>query len=327
MLLAAPLVTACSGPQHVLDTAGPHAERIAGLWWLMFGGASIVTLVVAALLFLAIRNGRRRAEPGSPPAGTVNARALIVGGGVVVPLLVVAYLVVETGRVGVAVFRPASAADHLVVDVIGHQYWWEVRYPQLGITTANEIQIPAGAPVRFRISSPDVIHSFWVPRLHGKIDMIPGRTNTIWIEADRAGLFRGQCAEYCGPGHALMAFWVEALDPGAFEEWVESRIAPPQPTDDPRIEFGREVFFTAGCASCHGTRGAPLPASLGAPGPDLADFGRRRTLAAGTRPNNAGTLAAWIVDPETIKPGSRMPGTHLDGERLNALVNYLLSLR
>jgi cytochrome c oxidase subunit II len=322
------LLTGCSGAQHALDPAGPAAARIAGLWWEMFILASIITIVVLVILSIAVQRGRRRHQ-GDSDAGTIDGAKLVWAGGVIVPLVVVFYLVVQTGVVGTAVYRqPLPAADeHLVVEVVGHMFWWEVRYPQLGITTANEIYIPAGENILVRVTSPDVIHSFWVPRLHGKIDMVPGRTNSIWLRSEEPGLFRGQCAEYCGAGHALMAFWVEAMRPTEFAAWVQTRRAAPTPLLDPTLQRGEEVFFAWGCANCHATRGAPLPEPLGSVGPDLSDFGRRRTIAAGTRPNNPGTLAAWIVNPQRIKPGSRMPATHLDGESLQALVSYLGSLR
>jgi cytochrome c oxidase subunit II len=325
--LPAAVGAGCSGPQHILEPAGPASAEIASLWWMMFGIATIVTIVVIVLVLVAARTAVRRAngdEDADPP---VRSRTLIVTGGVVVPVLVIAWLVVATGRIGVSVMRPGTSGDHLVIDVIGHQYWWEVRYPQYGIETANEIQIPAGVPVRLRLTSPDVIHSFWVPRLQGKIDMFPGRTTTLWIEADEPGLYRGQCAEYCGDGHALMAFWLEALDSASFGRWVADRRTPPELPPDPVLIHGRQIFDHAGCNICHATRGAPLPPELGTAGPDLSDFGRRRTIAAGTLPSNRDNHAAWIVDPQSIKPGSRMPATDLDGESLEALVHYLMALR
>jgi cytochrome c oxidase subunit II len=326
-------VAGCSGPQHMLDTQGPAAERIAALWWVMFAVASVVVVLVAVLTWLAVRNGRRRtaveeAGAGGPEPTRVDGRLLVWSLGVILPLIVVFYLVVETARVGVAAYRPADASeDALVVEVVGHMFWWEVRYPQLGITTANEIYMPAGEQVHFRLSSPDVIHSFWVPQLQGKIDMIPGRETRLWMRADEPGVFRGVCTEYCGPGHALMAFWVDAMPRADFDAWAARRRAPWTDSPDPVIQFGREVFFEAQCHLCHAIPGHPLPAVLGEVGPDLSDYGRRRTVAAGTRPNNPGTLGAWLADPTGMKPGARMPPTHLDGERMQALIAYLMSLR
>jgi cytochrome c oxidase subunit II len=324
-------LSACSGPQHMLDAQGPAAERVAGLWWVMFSVALAVVVLVAVLTVLAVLRGRRRAAVaaggGAEPA-LMNGRLLVWSLGVVLPLVVVFYLVVESARVGVAAYRPDGAdPNSLVVEVVGHQFWWEVRYPQLGITTANEIYMPAGEQVLFRVSSPDVIHSFWVPQLQGKIDMIPGRVNSLWMQADAPGLFRGACTEYCGPGHALMAFWVEAMPRAEFDAWAAHRRAPWAEPADEQVRFGREVFFEAQCHLCHSVPGHPLPRALGEVGPDLSDYGRRRTIAAGTRPNNPGTLGAWLADPEGMKPGARMPPTHLDGERMQALIAYLMALR
>jgi cytochrome c oxidase subunit II len=290
-----------------------------------------VVFLVVILLWVAVRRGRRRAavEEGSgAEPGLLDGRPLVWAGGVVLPLIVVFYLVVETARVGVAAYRPDGAsADALIVEVIGHMFWWEVRYPQLRVTTANEIYLPAGEPVQFRVSSPDVIHSFWVPALQGKIDMIPGRLNTLWMQADEPGLYRGVCTEYCGPGHALMAFWLEAMPRAEFDAWVAHRRAGWTEPVDARVRLGRAVFFESQCHLCHAVPGHPLPASFREVGPDLSDFGRRRTLAAGTLPNDPESIAAFIEDPVAIKPGARMPPTRLDSERERALIAYLLSLR
>jgi cytochrome c oxidase subunit II len=322
----------CTGPQHMLDTQGPAAERVAGLWWAMFAVATAVVVMVGVLTWLAVRRGRRRAAVGERGEGAepplINGRLLVWSFGVILPLVVVFYLVVETARVGVAAYRPADAGpDALVIEVVGHKFWWEVRYPQLGITTANEVYMPAGEQVHFRLTSPDVIHSFWVPQLQGKIDMIPGRVTRLWMRADEPGLFRGVCTEYCGPGHALMAFWVDAMPRAQFDAWVAARRVPPVEPTDTLLRFGRAVFFEAQCHLCHAVPGHPLPAVLGEVGPDLSDYGRRRTIAAGTRPNNPGTLGAWLADPTGMKPGARMPPTHLDSERMQALIAYLMSLR
>jgi cytochrome c oxidase subunit II len=331
------LLAACGEPQRILAVQSPEAERIAGLWWMMLAIAVAVCAIVAVMLAMAMRAAHRR-ERGLP-ARAIRGRALIWGAGVIGPVLILFYVLVETVRVGAEVghpqgvlwedggFGPVPEDGSLVVDVVAHQFWWEVRYPAHGIATANQIQIPVGRRVLFRVTSPDVIHSFWVPQLHGKIDMIPGRINFMRTTARAPGFYRGQCAEYCGLSHALMAFWVEAVEVEAFDAWVRSRAAtPPEPPGE-TIARGREVFFEAGCGDCHATRGAPLPEELGSPGPDLADFGARRSLAAGILPNNRGNLAAWIADPHRIKPGVRMPPTALEPEDLRMLLDYLESLR
>jgi cytochrome c oxidase subunit II len=325
-------VTGCTGPQHVMDPAGPAAERIAGLFWVMLAIATAVVVLVVALTAVAVLRGRRRAAAEGAAGGVepraINGAVLVWSLGVALPLAVVMYLVVASARVGVAAYRPPDApANPLVIEVIGHMFWWEIRYPQFGVTTANEIYMPAGEQVLFHLESPDVIHSFWVPRLQGKMDMIPGRRNSLWMRADEPGLFRGACAEYCGAGHALMAFWVEAMPRAEFEAWLAHRQAPPAPLADAEVARGRQVFFETQCHLCHAVPGAPLPEGLGEVGPDLSDFGRRRTIAAGTRPNDAVNLVEWLVDPVGVKPGARMPATEIDEPSMAALVAYLRALR
>jgi cytochrome c oxidase subunit II len=318
-------VAGCTG---ALDAAGPAAARIATLWWVMFAIAAAVTVLVTLLLLHAVRVSRRREQDAG--AGEVDGIRLVVAGGVAMPIVVLLGVLAYSFRVGVDVHAvPGDPADAVTVEVTGRQFWWEVRYPELGITTANEIRIPAGRPVRFLLTSPDVIHSFWVPRLHGKIDLIPGRLNTLWVRADAPGRFRGQCAEYCGMSHALMLFWVDALDADAWRVWVDERRAAsaPDAADPPQVARGREVFADAGCGECHATRGAPLPAALGTVGPDLRGLAGRRTIAAGILPNTPEALRGWIADPQRHKPGNRMPPTPLDDERMRALIAYLGSLR
>jgi cytochrome c oxidase subunit II len=317
----------CSGPQRVLAPKSPYAERIVESWWIMFGLAAAICVLVIVLLFWAVLRSRQR-ERGEQ-VSEVDGIKLVVGGGVVLPAVIISGLLVYSLPLGDYVRRPlgGTAEQALTVDVIGHMFWWEVRYPELGISTANEVWIPTGRPVRVRLASRDVIHSFWVPELQGKTDMLPGRVNELWLKASEPGAFRGQCAEYCGHGHALMAFWVTALPPDEFDAWAEQRRTPRPEPGNGRIAAGREVFFQAGCGECHATRGAALPRGIGVPGPDLSDLAARRTLAAGTLANNRGNLAAWILEPQRIKPHNRMPPTHLEGEALQALLDYLMSLR
>jgi cytochrome c oxidase subunit 2 len=214
--------------------------------------------------------------------------------------------------------------------VIGHLFWWEVRYPE-GVVTANEIHLPVGRTVVFRLTAADVIHSFWVPSLQGKRDLIPGQVNTLRVMADEAGRFRGQCAEFCGEGHALMALWVVAHEPAGFERWIErartAAASEPGAELQPPARRGRDIFFAAGCGACHSTRGAPVAAAAGQPGPDLSDLAARSTLAAGTVPNTPAFLRRWIRDPQAIKPGALMPPTPLPDGDMDALVAYLETLR
>jgi cytochrome c oxidase subunit II len=317
--------SACAGPQRILDTQGPGARHIAGLWWLLLGFAIVTSIVIPLLLLWAVRTSRRRAR--GEQAGEVHGVGLVVAGGVIVPLVLLVVSIVASFRAADATYRPyGSERDPLTIEVIGHQFWWEIRYPQHGITTANEFHIPAGHTVKLLLSAADVIHSFWVPQLHGKMDLVPGRTNEWWIHADSAGVYRGQCAEYCGLSHALMALRVTAVDVVEFAAWVADRTAP-RAALAPEREAGRRIFAEAGCGQCHATPDAPLPPRLASVAPDLGDFGARTTIGAGRMPNTAANLAAWIADPQALKPGSRMPGTVLPADSMTALVAYLHSLR
>jgi len=222
----------------------------------------------------------------------------------------------------------SKSADTLHVRLIGHQWWWEVQYesphsPQL-LKTANEIHIPVGRPVLLRLESRDVIHSFWAPNLHGKSDLIPGYTGELTIQADRPGIFRAPCAEYCGAQHAKMALLVIAQPAAEFTTWYANEMGNAVAPADPAATRGRAVFLTAACPFCHTIRGTE---SAGAVAPDLTHLASRQTLAAGTIPNRRGYLGGWIVDPQGIKPGNQMPPNVLPAKDLEALLDYLVTLR
>ena len=203
-------------------------------------------------------------------------------------------------------------------------WWWEVRYPQQQITTANELHIPVGRPVRLELTSADVIHSFWVPRLNGKRDMIPGLKTIFWIQADEPGVYRGQCGEYCGTQHANMAFEVIALESAEFDEWLAQQTSAKSPPRSEAAERGGEVFQSAGCAQCHAIQGTD---ATGTAGPDLTHVGGRRMIGAALLPNTRGNLSGWIADPQGIKPGVKMPRTYLAADELQDLVTYLEGLK
>ena len=318
-------LAACSGPQRILDTRGPGAARIADLWWVMLALAVFVSVLVTVLLAVALRRARARERGHVVPE--INGRRLVIAGGVVLPVVSLFGLLVFSYQVGNEVFGRPATPPALTVEVVGHQFWWEVRYPEHGISTANEVHIPVGRPVLFRLSASDVIHSFWVPQLHGKLDMIPGHELTLFLQADEAGRYRGQCAEYCGAAHALMALWIVALPGDEHAAWLASEKVAAGAGEPTGVELGRRVFFDSGCAACHATRGAPLPATLGSPGPDLSTLAERGMIAAGTLPNTRQALARWIRDPLQIKPGVRMPPTPLPDEQMEALLDYLETLR
>jgi cytochrome c oxidase subunit 2 len=222
--------------------------------------------------------------------------------------------------------RELSAPEQPVatsIQVIGNMWWWEVRYPDAGVVTANEIHIPAGQPVEIVLSSEDVIHSFWVPELHGKLDALPGRVNSFWIEAEEPGVYWGECAEFCGVQHANMAFVVVAEAPEEYQAWLEAQDAPAPAPASEQVSEGLQVFLNSGCVNCHTIRGTPATGELG---PDLTHLASRLTLGAGAAPNTRGHLAGWVADPHGIKPGVMMPPSHLDSEQLQALLTYLESL-
>ena len=329
VLLLAALAVGCGRPA-ALDPAGPQAAHVARLWWLLLAVSVVVEAVVVAFAVYAVMRVRRPA----PAAPTLAAeprleRRLSTGVGLAVAvttLIVLGLLVASilTERALGALQSPAP----LTVEITGHQWWWEAEYwdavPSQRVRTANEIHLPVGEPVLVRLRSADVIHSFWVPALHGKRDLIPGHDSSLWIQADRAGTFGGQCAEFCGYQHAHMRLLVVAESRGAFDGWLARQRQPaPEPGDD-RTRHGRDVFLSGPCVLCHTISGTPAAARLG---PDLTHLAGRTTLAAGILPNTPGHLAGWILDPQRIKPGVHMPSVGLEGGDLQALLAYLGTLR
>lgn len=323
VVVAGLLVSACGGDNtpSTLSPKGPAAERIAGVWWLMFGLATAVYLVVGGLIVLAALRGRGTEGEGRP--SRFSDRQFIVIGGLVVPSIILAVLAVVTVTSTDALTKPAEK-DALKVEVTGYRWWWQVRYPDERIVTANELRIPAGRQVEIKLHSRDVLHSFWVPELAGKVDMVPGQTNEIRLEADEPGVFRGECAEYCGVQHAKMAFLVVAERPAAFERWVARQQRPPPTPANEQEARGQAVFARSTCGACHTVRGTE---ARGTAGPDLTDFGSRRTIGAASVPNTTAHLSGWIVDSQSIKPGNLMPPIDVEPADLSALVEYLESLR
>lgn len=319
LLVSAVLLVPASGAERVqsaLHPAGPAASQIAGLWWVMCGAFTTVFVLVMILTAIAIWRPR---GADRPPLGRTR---FIVAGGIALPVVVLIPILFFSLETSADLRIPKDAPR--TVRVIGHMWWWEVHYPDLGIETANEITIPAGQPVKLELLSGDVIHSFWVPRLNGKRDMIPGILNEFWIRADEPGVYRGQCAEYCGTQHAKMAFQVVAVPPSEFDEWAAARSAPrPAPTT-PADKQGFEIFGRADCGKCHAIRGTSADGQLG---PDLTHIGSRRTLGAATLPNVRGNLGGWITDPHPLKPGVKMPASYLSPADREVLVTYLEGLK
>jgi cytochrome c oxidase subunit II len=319
------LCAACDGPQSTLAPAGPAASYLAGLSSTLFVVLGAVYVVVLGLLGAAVFRSRRTSRSATTAADRRAVTAILIVGAAA-PAFVGVLLVATTVR-GLATLSPETTVDDLTVEVTGHQWWWEIHYPGASadeaVTTANELHIPAGRRVRVRLASRDVIHSFWVPALQGKMDLIPGRTTETWLQADRPGTHRGQCAEYCGIQHARMALWVIVDSPDDFAEWLARERQPAAESLDEMARRGRAVFLGQSCAGCHAVRGL----TVGVGGPDLTHVAGRRTLAAGTLDNVPGNLAGWVADPQALKPGNLMPRVPLVAPELHALVAYLGTLR
>lgn len=304
-------------PPAVFDPAGPYSEPVTTLAWALLVGGTIVFLIVLAALWIAL-------------FGSAKLKARLGGEKAIWALGFAFPAVVLTGLLiwGLALTSSLSATrvtgNEMRVKIIGEMWWWRVHYQDAGgretLRDANELHIPVGKPVLLELEAADVIHSFWVPRLGGKMDMIPGRTNRLLIQADKPGIYKGQCAEYCGGPHALMGFIVVAHAPADFARWQASRV-PARGAGSP----GRSLFLSSGCAACHTVRGTP---ANGLAGPDLTHVGSRQTLGAGILPNNPGTMAGWIADSQAIKPANRMPAYHqFSGAELLALTDYMASLK
>jgi len=312
-----------------LDPSGPAAGEIATLWWWMLAGATVVTILVVTLLVIPILRRRGQAPSDGDDHEDVApalTRRWIVGLGIVMPAVVLIGVLVFSVATMRTVSRAAPAGS-VVIDVVAYQYWWGAEYPGEGVTVANELHIPAGQPVELRMTSADVIHSFWVPDLQGKIDMLPDGITTLVIEADEPGMYLGACAEFCGVQHAMMNFLVVAQPPEEFAQWLVEQRAPAAPPTDEESRRGAAVFEDAGCAACHTVEGVSDAEGATTPGPDLTHVGSRRTLAADTISNTPEEMARWLRDPDAVKPGTTMPVPELTDAELADLVAYLESLR
>lgn len=327
LLAISALYAGCAGIQSALDPAGPQATHIGHLWCLMCWVCAGVFLAVMSVLLYAVFHPRPWQDQPVADARTERrvARAVSIAVGVtglvLFGLLLAGFL---TGRALAAL----STSQPLKIAVTGYQWWWEVRYedPDSGqaVITANELHLPVARPVMLELTSKDVIHSFWAPNLHGKKDLIPGYVTTLWLQAGEPGVFRGQCAEFCGDQHAHMAFLVIAEPPAQFQAWLEAQQSPAASPGDALQERGQQVFLSSSCVLCHTIRGTPADAKAA---PDLTHLASRQTLAAGTLPNTPGYLAGWVADAQHIKPGSKMPPSRLAPGDLRALLSYLESLK
>lgn len=319
------------GLHDVLRSMGPQADHIVDLWRIFLAVTTVVFAAVLVALWMAIRRAPRVDEALPPDLSTVNvpeprlrrsvATAVTLA---IIGLLVLLAASVFTDR---ALAR-LSLKDAVNIEVTAHQWWWTVRYMNGPVTqtfeTANEIHVPVGRPVIVTLKADDVIHSLWIPSLAGKRDLIPGRTAQVTFQADQPGIYRGQCAEYCGFQHTFMAFEVHAEPPADYERWRQQQLAPaPEPTDV-TARRGKQLFQSVTCAMCHTVQGT---IAQGKAGPDLTHVASRRLIGAGALANTPGNLAAWIADPQKFKPGANMPANPLSGADIGALVAYLGTLK
>jgi len=316
--------------QSVLNPAGPQAGHVAALWWLMFWVCLAILSLVTLALLLALFRQRTASELAAPTAIADPARerratrvvVLCIAATIVILLFFLAASVVTGHRMALL-----ASDNGVTIKLTGYRWWWKVEYsdpaPANHVITANEIHIPVGRPVLINMQSQDVIHSFWVPALQGKRDLIPGSPSAVWLQADRAGVFEGQCAEFCGFQHAHMRLVVVAEPEEQFQAWLDAQRRPARAPEDSAAQRGLQVFLSGPCALCHSIRGTDASGQVA---PDLTHLASRSKIAAGTLPNTSGHLAGWIVDSQHIKPGNAMPPTSLSAEDLQALLTYLRGL-
>jgi cytochrome c oxidase subunit 2 len=315
------------GEHSVLDAAGPWARLLEREWWLFVAVALVVYLLVMAFLVHGLR--RRRTDPDRPASELHEVdQRLSWWVGSAVALTAVTLAVLATVDFVAARALASSPPDPLRISITGHQWWWEIEYEDPVASnrfrTANEFRIPVGRPVQLTLESQDVIHSFWVPSLQGKRDLIPGRTTTLTLQASRPAIYGGQCAEFCGHQHAYMRLSVHALAPAAYESWAENERGAARVPQTREAQRGQTVFLESTCVMCHSIQGTAASATVA---PDLTHVGNRRTIAAGALTNTPAHLAEWISNPQHVKPGTNMPPTRLAPEDLDALVSYLASLK
>lgn len=312
------LLSGCSAEDapSILEPGGPAAERVETLWWPMLWISTAVFLVVAGMLVRAAVKGRRDVSEGVDKSPVSWGEPFIVVAGVFIPFLILGGTFVFSLQQMNGLSSDSEGAE-LTIEVIGHDWWWEVRYPN-GAVTANEIHIPVGEPVDIELTTADVIHSFWVPRLQVKTDQIPGETTNTWLEADKPGVYRGQCAEFCGLQHANMVFYVVAEPRAEFDRWVADEAEPAQASGSE----GEQIFLESSCAGCHAVRGTEAEGELG---PDLTHIASRSTLA-GMVQNDREHLLEFVRDAQDVKAGVTMPPAELSDEELDAVVDYLETL-
>jgi cytochrome c oxidase subunit II len=327
-LLLPTVLAGCGGYQDTLNPHSHQASDIANLFWVMtavsFGGLALVT---GLLVYAWVRRRRRGLGAGSegPHPGERKGWFVVVGMGVVFPLtVIVALFIVSDWAIVKVTEAPAASSTAMTVEAIGHDWYWEFRYPGTKVVTADELHIPVDTRVNLVATTADVIHSFWVPELNRKIDTIPGQQNRIVLYANTADVYRGQCAEFCGLQHAHMSMLVFAQPKAEFRKWLAQQEKPAAKPQSALERQGEQVFLNGACSSCHAIRGT---SARGYVGPDLTHLASRTMLAGLTIPDTPGYLARWITDSQRFKPGNLMPNISLPSEQLRALVAYLGSLK
>lgn len=320
-------LTACEAETSALNPRGEGATHIANLWIIMLIIGAVVYLQVISFIVLALFQRRQPenvdalAPDTSPPSN--RARNFIIANGIAIPIVILT-VVFGFNLVTLAALSPADEQPELTIEVIGHRWWWEIRYPEYGVVTANEIYIPTGTRVELRLTSEDVIHSIWIPSLNGKTDLIPGRSNRMYLYTEEEGVYHGMCAELCGVQHALMRFPTVAQSPEDFEQWIAHQQQEAPIPQDELTQRGQQIFMGSACVYCHTIRGT---SASGVIGPDLTHIASRSMLGAGAVPNTPGNMAGWVIDSQSIKPGNLMPPIYLESADLQALLAYLETLQ
>jgi len=323
-MLGAVVLQGCNAeyPQSALHPSSDFATLLDDLfmqilWW----AVGVFVVVEGALIYTIIRF---RERPGGGRPKEVHGHVALEIAWTLVPALILVAIAIPTIRTIFIVDRPPTDENTLVIEVIGRQWWWEFRYPEFGIVTANEAHVPIGRTVDLRLRSADVLHSFWVPRLGGKRDLVPGHENQLWFKPDSIGVFRGQCAEFCGTAHAQMGTRVIVDSQSDFDAWVALNQGEAVALSDAEARAGRGVFAANACVSCHTVRGSTAAGTFG---PDLTHFGGRLTIGAGVLENTRDNLIRWLDSTQHVKPGNLMPEVELSDVQLEQLAAYLLALR
>ncbi|MDN6322907.1 MAG: cytochrome c oxidase subunit II [Halomonas sp.] len=324
-MLTGLLLTGCAGDKSILDPAGPAARDVVIIWWVMLGFGSVVFIAVITLWLYTFK---RKPVTRTPAEERRVARRWIIGGGIILPVASVTALLTFGVPTGQRLLPLPLSEPPEVIEVVGHQWWWEVRYPDAHggeVVTSNQLIMPAGEPVDFHVTGADVIHAFWVPRLGGKIDMIPGRVNKIRLQADQPAVFGAQCAEFCGAQHTQMQLYVEAVERDEYEAWLAARQEGQLASlavNGQQHEPAREAFMSH-CASCHRVAGL----STAGEGPNLSDLGSRTSLGAGSMAMEEGAVSHWLKHHQVLKPGNKMPPhDDIDSAPLEALGVWLETL-